>query len=260
MKNDSSTIWVLLRGLGREVGHWGAFLDQFRQSFPNDEVLAIDLPGVGEYRAERSPIHLAGIQNFVRAKAIEKARSQAQFKLVAISLGAMVAMEWMRQRPDDLAGAVLINTSVKSESPIYNRLRWQVWPQFAKAVATQSVKDRERRMIDLLINSEVAREKALPVWTKLANERPTTYLNVLAQLTAASRFEGLSEPTSVPVLLLSGLGDRFVDPSCSSRLRDRWGWPLEQHAWAGHDLTWDDPDWTLQKIKAWNQTVDTSRQ
>jgi len=256
MPTNKTTAWVLLRGLAREHEHWGPFVDQFRQTFPKDDVLTIDLPGTGEFLEQRSPTSMTDIFTFVRAHAIERARSQSQFKIVAISLGGMVAMEWMNRRPEDLAGCVLINTSAKPLSPLYHRLRWQVWSRFAKVLATQSAKERERQVIDLLMNNEEARAKALPLWTKLAIERPTSYLNFSNQMVAAVRFGGLKHAVDLPVLLLSALGDRFVDPSCSTALHEKWGWPVERHPWAGHDLPWDDAKWVLEKINAWNKVIE----
>lgn len=259
MPTEQSTAWVLLRGLAREHGHWGPFVEQFQQTFPQDEVLAIDLPGSGEFVNKRSPNNIHEIFNFIRSTAVERARSQSQFKVVAISLGGMVAMEWMNARPHDLAGCVLINTSAKVLSPFYHRLRWQVWSKFAKVLSTQSAKERERQVIELLMNSEEARAKALPQWMKLAVERPTSYVNFGHQILAAARFGGLEKNVDLPVLLLNGLGDRFVDPSCSTALHEKWGWPIERHPWAGHDLPWDDPKWVLTKISSWNRTIENSQ-
>lgn len=47
--------WILIRGLTREKGHWGNFTGLFRDRFPGDEVLAIDLPGFGDLYAQTSP-------------------------------------------------------------------------------------------------------------------------------------------------------------------------------------------------------------
>lgn len=254
MKSES-TAWILLRGLAREREHWGPFLDQFRSTFPKDDILPIDLPGSGEFLNLRSPTTMTEIFTFARAVAVERARSQSQFKLVAVSLGGMVAMEWMNRRPEDLAGCVLINTSAKPLSPFYHRLRWQVWSALSKVLATQAAREREKQLIDLIMNNEEARQKAWPVWTKLAMERPTSYLNFTNQLLAAARFGGLEKNVNLPVLILNGLGDRFVDPSCSTVLHEKWGWPIERHSWAGHDLSWDDPSWVLAKIAAWNKSI-----
>lgn len=252
------TTWVLLRGLARESGHWGPFNEVFRKAFPDDEIISVDLPGSGEFFAEKSPANMTGIFNFVRAQVVSRARSQSSFKLVAISLGGMVAMEWMNQKPEDLSGCVLINTSDRTLSPAYKRLRWQVWRDLGKIIATQAVREREKQLTDLLLNNEEARAQALPLWVKIGLERPTSYLNFANQLLAASRFSGLKRKVNVPVLLLSSLGDRFVDPSCSTKLHEKWGWPIERHPWGGHDLPWDDPQWVISRIDTWNKDIGTN--
>jgi pimeloyl-ACP methyl ester carboxylesterase len=255
----SKRTWILLRGLAREKGHWGPFADQFASSFQGDEVLAMDLPGAGEFRGEPCPRSVEEICRFVRAKAVERAKSQSQFYLVALSLGGMIAMEWMRQKPDDLAGCVLINSSSKALSPPFLRLRWQVWGKFAKLAAASAPRDREKLILDLTVNSAPARDKALPLWYRLAVEHPIRYSTLANQLWAASQFKGLPE-TKVPVLLLCGLGDRLVDPSCSMALEQKMEWPLMKHPWAGHDLTWDDPQWVLQQVRSWSEaSVESTR-
>jgi pimeloyl-[acyl-carrier protein] methyl ester esterase len=249
--NDSRSTWILLRGLAREKGHWGSFVEQFAASFPDDEVLAIDLPGFGEHREDRSPMQMSGIFDQVRGEAIARVRKQGKFKLLTVSLGAMVAMEWLKQKSEELSACVLINSSSRALSPVYQRLRWQVWPQFVRLLAMQNVRDRERAIIELLMNNPEAREQAFPQWTKIANEHPVSYVNFLNQLLAAANFKGLDQLESgagVPTLILSGLGDRFVDPSCSTRLHERFHWPIHRHPWAGHDLPWDDPQWVIEKV------------
>ncbi|MGZ3723340.1 MAG: alpha/beta fold hydrolase [Bdellovibrionales bacterium] len=244
--------WILLRGLAREKGHWGDFIEKFSARFPGDEVLAIDLPGTGEHLSQASPMTITGIFNHVRSEAISRAKNQSQFKLVALSLGGMVAMEWMRQKSDDLAGCILINTSAKELSPFYNRLRWQVWRDFARLVSVQAAREREKGIIEVIMNSPEAREAALPEWTKIAVERPISYKNFFNQLLAASRFDGLKTNTDVPTLILNSLGDRLVDPSCSTKLHERFNWPIRRHPWGGHDLPWDDANWVLDRIQEWN--------
>jgi pimeloyl-ACP methyl ester carboxylesterase len=250
--STGSSTWILLRGLARERGHWGDFTDKFAAKFPGDEVLAIDLPGTGDHLNEPSPTTIEGIFNHVRSEAVSRAKNQNQFKLVALSLGGMVAMEWLNKKSDDLAGVVLINTSSKDLSPFYNRLRWQVWRDFARLVSVQAAREREKGIIDVIMNKPEAREAALPLWTKIAVDRPISYKNFFNQLLAAGRFDALNNSTSVPTLLLNSLGDRLVDPSCSSKLHERFNWPIKRHPWAGHDLPWDDAEWVLERIQEWN--------
>ena len=141
MKADDT--WILLRGLSREKGHWGQFSADFRAAYPDCDVLEIDLPGTGEFCDVTSPADIAGITAFVRGKVIERARAHTKFKLLSISLGSMVAMEWMRTRPEELSGVVIMNTS-SAANPFYNRLRWQIWPKFLKLVVNQVPREREK--------------------------------------------------------------------------------------------------------------------
>ena len=51
--------WVLLRGLGGERGHWGAFPEVLRPHLPpGDAVACVDLPGNGAHWRERSPVRV----------------------------------------------------------------------------------------------------------------------------------------------------------------------------------------------------------
>ena len=250
MKNKKRT-WVLLRGLGREVGHWGEFPEQMSARFPGDKIVPVDLPGAGEFRHKTCPVHITEIFQFVRGQIIERTEVQSTYHLLALSLGGMVAMEWLRQKPEDLAGCVLLNSSSRALSSPTDRLRWQIWPQIARLLATQVTREREQMLAELVINSPAAQERAAPLWTRLANEHPIRYSNFARQLLAAARAKEMPNERGVPVLVLAALGDRLVDPSCSQVLAEKMRWPLALHPWGGHDLTWDDADWVLQKIEAW---------
>lgn len=254
MAVESTHTWVFLRGLAREQGHWGTFLERFAKQFPKAQVLAVDLPGTGEFHKVTAPREMLQVFNFVRSQVVERALHPGPVKVFALSLGAMVAMEWQRQRPEDLAGCVLVNSSTSS-SPLYHRLRWQVWGHFLRLVMTANLRERESGIIDLIMNNAEARLEALPAWVKVASVRPVSYRSFLNQLLSASRFVELKSPPSVPTLLLNSLGDRLVDPSCSTRLHDLLQWPLRRHPWAGHDLTWDDPEWVLAQVAEWNSNI-----
>lgn len=255
---QQSCAWILLRGLTRESGHWGPFADQFAAKVPNDQVITLDLPGTGSRLNEVSPRTIDGIYRAVRAEAFKRLAPGQPIKLLAVSLGAMVAAEWVRQSPQELSGCILINTSSRLYSPFYHRLRWQVWQDFIRILTIQVVREREKQIIALLFNNTTAREVALPLWTKIATERPVSYGNFFRQILAASSYKGFSESSKVPMLLLNGLGDRLVDPSCSTRIHKKLNWPIHRHPWAGHDLPWDDPEWVIEKIHGWNSTLASS--
>ena len=56
-----TSTWILLRGLARESGHWGAFTAQFARAMPGCEVLALDLPGNGYLYQHASQIGRAHV-------------------------------------------------------------------------------------------------------------------------------------------------------------------------------------------------------
>ena len=101
--------WVLLRGLTRESRHWGAFPDTLRARVIGADVVAPDLPGNGVLNGQRSPCSITAMATACRRGLLARGASPPFFVL-AMSLGAMVAVEWARCYPNDVAGVVLVNT------------------------------------------------------------------------------------------------------------------------------------------------------
>jgi pimeloyl-[acyl-carrier protein] methyl ester esterase len=238
--------WVFLRGLAREKRHWGDFPEFFQAQFPDVKIAAVDFPGLGDFAHISSPTSIEGIAEFTWSE-MRKHFPDGKVTVLAVSMGGMVAMDWLRTHEKDIEAAILINSSSK-DSAFFYRLRYQIWPEFLQATVKTQPKEREKQVIDMIMNSEVAREKALPCWTKVAQDHPIQPLTFVRQLWAASQFSGLQKKPSTPVLLLNSLGDRFVDPSCSEALHQKFKWQLERHPWGGHDLVWDDPQWVTDYI------------
>src|SRR4051812_19665730 len=109
--------WVFMRGLARTQAHWGGFVDHFRAKFPQAIVDTLDLPGFGERRALRAPLTIAGTLAKVREGIRQHAALPDRVWLLGLSLGGMVAYEWMRQHHDEVAGVVLVNTSLGASWP-----------------------------------------------------------------------------------------------------------------------------------------------
>lgn len=241
--------WVLLRGLTREAGHWGEFAHQLAGELGSGhDVITLDLPGNGSLHRATSPSSVPGM--------VDACRSQLAGGpppvLVAMSLGAMLAIEWARQSPQELAGAVLINTSAGGHSPFWQRLRPPQYGGLARLlVPGLSLVDREQRVL-AMTSGDPARHAGIAArWAQLAAERPVSASNALRQLWAAARYRAPAARPPVPLLLLASAGDRLVSPQCSGRVAQRWGVPLRVHPWAGHDLPLDDPGWLLQEIRLW---------
>lgn len=240
---------LLLRGLLREQGHWGNFPDKIQSAFPAAKVVCVDLPGTGENSSKIPPWSVFGNAEFVHREIQKKAPSDS-IGVIGVSLGGMVAMELVGQFPKFYKKAVVVNSSCRL-SPKTKRLRWQIWKNFLKVIFETHRVKREELLIPQVINSAEGREAALQQWGKLAKDLKFHPLTPVAQLKAAQGFLPAEKlKGSKDILLLSALGDLFVDPSCSELLHRRYDWPMKTHPWGGHDLSWDDPQWMLKEIEA----------
>ena len=114
--------WIFLRGLTRESRHWGDFAAQFAQAFAGDLVVPLDLAGNGRLNHLRSPRQVADMVADCRAQ-LARQHIAPPYHVLAMSLGAMVSVAWAQVYPKEVAAQVLINTSMRPFSPIYQRLQ-----------------------------------------------------------------------------------------------------------------------------------------
>ena len=161
--------------------------------------------------------------------------------IIALSLGAMVAIDWMNRYPQHCAGAVLISTSLRGLNPFYQRLLSSTYLTILKSlVFTESIRQKENRNLNLVSNivaNEPAKSEVIVSnWVDYAKQNPVSGMNGLRQLIAAMRFRVPSSRPEVPMLVLRSMGDHMVSPECSATLAKHWGLPLETHAAAGHDM------------------------
>jgi len=239
------TTWILLRGWSREARHWGAFPAQLGTAL-GARVVATDLPGNGRLCRQRTPTSIARIAEEVR----QNARLDAPLHLLGLSLGAMVAIEWARRWRSEVAGCVLVNTSLRPFSAFYERLR----PRNYGALARLALFERRahaREAAILRLTSAGAPSAALvSEWARYAEEEPVTRANVLRQLVAAARYRAPESPP-VPVLVLASRRDALVDVRCSIALAQAWRVPIALHESAGHDLALDDGAWVAARVAEW---------
>ncbi|MGZ5052298.1 MAG: alpha/beta fold hydrolase, partial [Methylobacter sp.] len=243
MSKELGKNWILLRGLARESGHWGDFVPLLQSAFPDAQITTLDLPGTGCFYRESSPCTINAITDSVRRNAFDKGVMQKPVTILALSLGAMVAWEWMRSYPEDICGAVLINTSFADLSPFYHRLRWQNYRDFAALVMTRNVFKRESAILGLTSNRRNRHKQIAHSWENIQKKRPISLKNSFRQILAAAAYRPCDNKPKKPVLLLNGLGDRLVAPACSEAIQNKWNLELRRHLWAGHDLTLDDGAW-----------------
>lgn len=239
--------WLLLRGWGRQAGHWFDFPRQLGEAL-DASCEALDLPGAGERRREPAPLSIADTAAAVEAR-LRAARPGESTGILALSLGAMVALELCARARLKVARLVLVNGSSRL-SPPRERLRPGALPSLLAALAHHNPIEREKRIYSLVTNLAPEAVQSLAERSaRLSGERPNAPGTVLRQLVAAARFE--PPRPQVATLVLRGDGDRLVSPRCSERLAEHLGAPLRAHPTAGHDLPAEDPSWILERLVAW---------
>ena len=251
MNKELGQNWILLRGLARESAHWGVFVPLLQSTFPDAQVTLLDLPGTGCFHREASPGTIKAITDRVRRNALDNGFIQQPATILALSLGAMVAWEWMRCFPKDICGATLMNTSFADLSPFYQRLRWQSYRAFVALTMMRDVHNRESEILQLVSNRRDQYEQITQAWEKIQNERPISLKNSFRQIVAAAIYQPGDTKPEQPVLLLNGQGDHLVAPVCSEAIHKKWNLELRRHLWAGHDLTLDDGAWVALQLKNW---------
>lgn len=253
MKKSAPT-WIFLRGLSRESAHWGKFPRAFEKRFEGCKVLTIDLPGNGEFYDVPTPVSLNGILEFVRDRWKESGES-GPVNLFSLSLGAMVALQWMHQYPNEIGAAVFVNTSLRGLSPFFQRMSPGSYATLAKLFLDRDVKSREKRILELTSQQTDWDEGELRERAAIQKKHPVGKLNAFRQILAALSSVDTKRKPSQPVLLLNSLGDLLVHPDCSKAISKAWDVPLRRHAWAGHDLPLDDPEWVLRVTAEWWETI-----
>ncbi len=112
-------------------------------------------------------------------------------RLVALSLGGMVAMDWLRRHPEQVAAAALINSSAAPFSPFWRRLRPRNYGRIlCQGLLGRDRLARERMILDITTNhlSPARRDEIARRFLAVDRARPVSAANTVRQLWAAARF------------------------------------------------------------------------
>lgn len=236
--------WVLLRGLTRGKKHWADFSDRLQKKFPSDKVILIDTIGNGELNNQISPTQIEKYVQPIRDKLDTISTLKNEIHIISISMGGMIATEWMRLFPKEISLSILINTSASNFSTPIERLQWQ---NYIKLISIFFSKKKEHSILKLTSNNKERFLTFESFFQDYVDLQPTSLKSALHQIIAASRYRfPLTSPGKV--LLLASKKDRLVSYTCSQAIAHQWKCPLFIHPTAGHDLPLDDPDWILDKI------------
>ena len=240
--------FYLIRGLIREQGHWGNFIDHLKSTFPEAKITMIEIPGAGIYFEDSSPPSVRGIVKRMRQDYLKAKLENEDSHLIAISLGGMISVEWMRSFPNDFSQATLINTSLGGVSPIFQRIYPSALIYLLKVPFLKG-RQKESHILKLVSNHQDVFNQTLDLWEKIQNAHPVSLDNTLRQLFAGAMFTGKNFNPPIPVSILASTNDRMVNVKCSRAIAQKWKAPIIEHPTGGHDLSVDDPAWIAQEIK-----------
>lgn len=247
-------IWVLLRGLSRESGHWGVFPEHLQRELrglqPASQVISLDLPGTGTLRRQPSPTQVSAIVDACRAELRRRGVSGA-VSVVGMSLGGAVLSDWASRHPAEVEAGVLINPSLRPFSELFRKPR----PLNYIGLALLSLSRFGARLREERVLSPTTRltppQAVIDRWLELQRQHPLGVRNTARQLLASMRYRASRTRPAAPMLLLCSKGDSLVDWRCSQAISRAWGAPLRLHTQAGHDLPLDDPQWVARAVADW---------
>lgn len=246
MSTSKTENWLFLRGLARGQGHWGSFLTKFQEKFPERDVECVDLPGNGVRHQEVSPLRVREYVEDLRRQC-RFTKEQKPFKVLALSMGAMVTVEWMHRYPHEIEKAYLVCTSSARHSKFYQRLKVRNLVKGFPLLKAKTPEEWETGILNMIVNDPQRRQEELGSLVEFSQAHPVRVENVFRQLLAASRYRF---PKSSPgdIVLIGSYGDRFVAPECTLQLAKAWSLETRMNSWAGHDIPIDDPRWLIEQL------------
>lgn len=238
--------WLLLRGLGREKKHWFDFPEKLR--CVDSQILCLDLPGFGDEKKRTPPLTVQSNAEFVRQKFLSSRTSEANWGIVGLSFGGMVALDWVHRHPQDFSKLILINSSARDVSPFLQRLSIYALYRILRSIAAKDQRIKEKEILKVISNGKGKNDALLQSMIAIASDSEVTREKILRQLWAAARYNA-PDQIKIPALILASLKDAMVDVRCSKALAERLKAQIKFHPTAGHDLPLDEPEWIVQQIR-----------
>ena len=248
MPTSPTISFYLLRGLAREIRHWGVFPSMLEGAKSNYQVIPLEIPGTGSLRNVKAPLNIAEYVDVIRSQYLQYASPRNINIIVGMSFGGMIAASWIASHTQDFSAAVLINTSCR-HSGLFQRITPGGALQLLKSVFSTSDYYKERCIAELICNLANSHEVALQ-WAEIRKSSPVSALQAVRQLLCAASFTWPVIP-DIPLLLLTSQMDRLVSPDCSKDIEQKTQSILSYHPTAGHDLPTDDPRWCVSAIDSW---------
>jgi len=260
---------VLVHGLGGSLLNWAALAPLLT---PTCRVMALDLAGFGHTRSGSRSTAVQANQRLLHRFLTEVAGTPAI--LVGNSMGGLISIMQAAERPDTVAGLVLVDPAL----PVVLRARPD--PRVVATFAAFLVPVVGRRVLSRRRDSTSAQEAAhallrlccadpsrvpadvVDLHLELADRR-REYTDVDSEMLSAAqsllwvladrrRYAEMQHAIEAPVLLLHGDQDRLVNiASARAAAAANPSWRFVVAEGVGHVPQLEVPDWTAQQLLGW---------
>ena len=251
--DQEKVTFYLLRGIGRESGHWGnTFTTYVRAQIPDAQFVLMNLPGAGTYHQERALPTVEKMADFLRAQHKPMIDSLPGKKIiVATSLAGNVALEWITEYPTDFQGAVLLSTSLKGVCQSKHRVQAKAKADFVNIFLIKDLATREKAFLEINSNLNVHNDSLLNAWVAVQTERPVSKGALLKQTMAGMVYQPPHEKPAIPVLVVGSSADKIVHEQCLTQVSEQLDSDLYLHPSAGHGIPVDAPLWLADTMSYW---------
>ncbi len=248
---DSVTFY-LLRGIGRESGHWGTHVPEaIRANMPNARFVMMDLPGAGKYHNQSALPTIEKMADFLREQYHPQNDSLSKRVIVATSLAGNVALEWVSTYPTDFHGAVLISSSLKGVCKGKERVKPEAKKDFVNIFLMDDIAEREKAFLSINSNLNEEKDSLLTSWVALQQQHPVSKGTLLKQTLAGMVYKPDPTKPISQVLVVGSEADKIVATSCLENVAESLDSELYLHPEAGHGLPIDVPDWLADTVSYW---------
>lgn len=266
---EQGPLLVLVHGLGGSLLNWAALAPLLTDRC---RVVALDLAGFGHTRGGARPTTVQSNRRLLHRFLTEMAGVPAI--LVGNSMGGLISILQSSQRPDTVAGLVLIDPALpislraRPDPRVFATFTALLVPVVGRSLLARrrdvtSAEDSARALLRLCcadpsrIPSEIVDQHV-----ELAAQR-RGYPDTDAEMVAAAQsliwvladrrsYAAAQRAIDVPVLLLHGDQDRLVNiASAREAAAANPSWRFEVAVGVGHVPQLEAPEWTAQRILEW---------
>ncbi|MEM6633398.1 MAG: alpha/beta hydrolase [Bacteroidota bacterium] len=243
----------LIRGIGRESGHWGPeFLNRIQSQKPNCQIHFLDLPGSGIYFEQPALMSIPKMAEFLEQKYGGLTHQKSGMHvLLATSLAGNVALEWSYRYPHNFSGLILVGTSLKKVCKKKDRVQPEAKKGFVNIFLSNDLEERESKFLAINSNEHQNNDSLLQAWIGIQHIHPVKRSALMKQTVAGMLYKPKEETPQIPVLVIGSEGDKIVKPACICAVRKHLHASLTMHPSSGHGVPIDAPIWLADQVSDW---------